>query len=72
MNHKDIIKVISMQRSHDRQVIGKCSICGGLVAVPQIWGGIKPPVPTCTSCGAEAERTDPHKDLPVIPMVGCK
>lgn len=72
MNYKDIIKAISLQvqRTHDRQVIGKCSICGGLVAVPQIWGGIKPPIPTCANCGAEAKQPDPYKHLPTIPMDG--
>ncbi len=44
-------------------IIGKCSICGGQVTVPESWLGIFPPTPTCRSCGAEAENRGP-----VIPM----
>lgn len=33
-------------------VIGTCSLCGGAVTVPTLWGGIIPPTPTCSSCGA--------------------
>ena len=47
----------------NEKIIGKCSICGGLVTVPNIWYGINPPIPTCSSCGAV------KKDLlPVIDM----
>ena len=43
------------------QVIGKCSLCGGIVTVPMFWGGITPATPTCTKCGAV-------KDLPTVEM----
>lgn len=43
--------------------IGQCSLCGGSVTVPSVWCGIKPPVPTCQSCGATARASGP-----VIPM----
>lgn len=33
--------------------IGTCSICGGAVTVPDLWGGVIPPTPTCSKCGAE-------------------
>lgn len=35
-------------------IIGTCSCCGGAVSVPDVWGGINPPTPTCTQCGAMA------------------
>lgn len=31
---------------------GTCSICGGAVTVPSIWGAVIPPIPTCQQCGA--------------------
>ena len=31
---------------------GTCSICGGAVKTPDLWGGINPPTPSCVSCGA--------------------
>lgn len=33
-------------------IIGTCSICGGPVTVPDLWGGVVPPIPTCSQCGA--------------------
>lgn len=45
------------------KTIGTCSICGGRVTVPHIWGGVTPPTPTCESCGARAASHGP-----VIPM----
>ena len=46
-------------------VIGKCSICGGPVSVPEIWHGVVPPTPTCERCGATHE---PQDSLPTLPM----
>jgi len=44
--------------------IGTCSLCGGAVMVPSNWGGIYPPTPTCTSCGATPK--EPHgKEIPM-------
>ena len=40
-------------------IVGTCSICGGAVAVPDVWGGIIPPTPTCTGCGAIAATHGP-------------
>lgn len=34
------------------RIIGTCSLCSGAVAVPSVWAGIKPPIPTCLSCKA--------------------
>lgn len=44
-------------------VIGTCSLCGGQVVTPELWGGVVPPTPACTRCGAVAARSGP-----VIPM----
>jgi hypothetical protein len=46
------------------QVIGTCSQCRGAVTLPQVWGGILPPTPTCSNCGAQP--ANPHG--PVIDM----
>jgi len=43
--------------------IGTCSECGGAVAIPDLWGGVIPPTPTCTQCGAVAANHGP-----VMPM----
>jgi len=47
------------------RVVGKCSICGGRVTVPDVWMGINPPIPQCENCYAFEDTT---KDLPVVPM----
>lgn len=44
-------------------IIGKCSICGGSVEVPDVWYGIDPPKGTCRNCGAIK-----RDDLPEIDM----
>jgi uncharacterized Zn finger protein len=47
-------------------IIGKCSLCGGMVAqVYRVWLGINPPVASCTACGAVKDNTF---NLPTIPM----
>ena len=46
------------------QTIGTCSLCGGPVQIPQMWGGSVPPVPTCARCGSIVARAYG----PVIPM----
>lgn len=40
-------------------IIGTCSRCGGPVTVPDAWGGIIPPTPTCATCGATAAGYGP-------------
>lgn len=46
------------------KTIGRCSICNGDVTIHEgPWGGIYPPVPQCSKCGATEDR-----DLPVIKM----
>lgn len=45
------------------KIIGTCSVCGGRVAVPNIWHGIYPPKPSCIDCDAVAASSGP-----VIPM----
>lgn len=40
------------------KVLGTCSLCGGLVTVPEAWWGIYPPTPTCAACGATMKH--PH------------
>lgn len=44
-------------------VIGACSLCGGAVCTPDVWGGIMPPTPSCARCGAIAMDHGP-----IIPM----
>lgn len=34
------------------QIIGTCSICGGPVCVPTVWGSICQPIPQCFRCSA--------------------
>ncbi len=46
-------------------IVGKCSLCGGLVTVPKTFMSTVPPVPTCESCGAVE---DVASRLPVVPM----
>lgn len=48
--------------------VGTCSLCGGRVAVPTVWGSLLPPIPTCTRCGATAAQNYG----PTIPMVPSK
>lgn len=43
--------------------IGTCSLCGGQVTTPEVWAGVHPPTPSCSSCGAIAASHGP-----VIPM----
>lgn len=38
------------------RTVGTCGNCGGAVCVPEIWMGIFPPTPTCSSCGAVPEN----------------
>lgn len=45
------------------QTLGTCSICGGPVTVPTVFGSIIPPTPTCMQCGAVAAAHGP-----IIPM----
>lgn len=33
--------------------IGTCGLCGGAVTVPDAWCGTIPPIPRCSSCGAQ-------------------
>lgn len=50
--------------SYMRQIIGTCSICGGAVTLPELWGGVLPPTGTCEKCGA----TEKPNHGPTIPM----
>jgi len=40
------------------QTIGTCGKCNGAVTVPDLWHGIHPPTPSCSSCGAVPKN--PH------------
>jgi hypothetical protein len=55
-------------RRYFMQNIGTCSICGGAVQIPTMWGGSIPPTPQCSTCGATPEA--PHGR--VIKMVPAK
>lgn len=55
-------------------VIGTCSLCGGQVVLPELWGGIVPPDATCSRCGAVAAQSGPiitmrRVDKPSAPYV---
>jgi hypothetical protein len=39
------------------RTIGTCSICGGAVVTPDVWLGVVPPTPECSSCGAQPRRS---------------
>ena len=49
----------------NQSVVGTCSLCRGPVVVPQCYGSVVPPTPTCAKCGAVKIEAD-HG--PVIPM----
>lgn len=44
-------------------ILGTCSVCGGAVSVPDVWFGVIPPVPTCSSCGATKRGHGPVIDM---------
>lgn len=46
-------------------IVGTCSLCGGPVAVPNVWYSTLPPRPKCQQCGAK-KRPDDHG--PIIEM----
>ena len=48
---------------------GKCNLCGGLVTVPSMWGGIIPPTPVCQKCGATAKPVKPINPFDYLPEV---
>lgn len=44
--------------------VGTCSLCGGPVTVPAVWGGVIPPTPTCKQCGAvPADSHGPVREM---------
>ena len=47
-----------------KQVVGRCSQCGGEVTVPSIWHGVEAPKASCSRC--HAIQSNQH--LPIIPM----
>ena len=52
-----------------KTIVGKCSLCGGVVSTPRVWMGINRPPVRCESCGASADET---AGLPVVPMKPLK
>lgn len=40
-------------------VVGKCSLCGGKVTIPNVWMGMTPPEPRCMSCHATPKDKGP-------------
>ena len=50
----------------NQQIIGRCSLCGGVVSMPLVWLGVTRPVARCERCGAVADEA---ARLPVVPMV---
>jgi len=47
------------------KIVGSCSICGGLVTIPNYLHSVTKPIPICQNCGATMK-------LPEIPMVPMK
>ena len=47
-------------------IIGTCSRCGGTVTVPDVWGGVIPPTPTCSACGATAAGHGPIIQIKLV------
>ncbi len=55
------------------RTIGTCSVCGGRVTVPDMWGGVVPPSPTCEQCGAVAASHGPVIPMrPASPPASCQ
>ena len=46
-------------------IVGKCSLCGGRVTLPNVWFGVYPPEPQCQKCGATHHKED---TMPVLKM----
>lgn len=51
-------------------ILGKCSICGGRVTVPEIYWSTVPPTPKCKKCGAVATQNY-GPVIPMTPRVEC-
>ena len=45
----------------NNRLIGKCSQCGGVVSIPNVWWSVNRPFAKCEKCGAVAKNT-----LPII------
>jgi len=45
------------------RVIGVCGLCGGSVCIPEVWMGVFPPAPTCSSCHAVAKASGPVVEM---------
>ena len=48
-----------------KAILGKCSLCGGLVEVESVSWCVNPPQPRCNNCGA----TPIKSELPTIPTM---
>lgn len=55
-----------MELESNKQIVGRCSICGGDVETYVFWMGVTPPPVTCRKCGATKDDT---AHLPVVPMI---
>ncbi len=44
-------------------IIGTCSICGGVVEVPDVWYSVDPAPAICRSCGAVKRDHGPVVDM---------
>lgn len=49
----------------NHRIVGKCSVCGGIVSVPTLWYGVNRPPLMCESCGAVADDT---ANMHIVPM----
>lgn len=50
----------------DETAVGRCSICGGEVVVPNVIWSVKKPVPQCRRCGAVAKPRGPVIEMQPI------
>lgn len=49
-------------------VVGKCSLCGGVVVTYSVWHGTTEPPTWCLSCGAHKRSPNWLDQLPEIEM----
>jgi hypothetical protein len=47
------------------KIVGRCSLCGGVVSVPFVSWSVGRVLPTCEECGATLDET---ANRPTLPM----
>lgn len=54
----------------NQTIVGTCSLCGGPVGVPTIWGSVTPAVPTCLHCRAVKKDNGYGPTIDMRPATG--